>query len=154
IGGVWLFRNASRPVVAVAGPWSLRETDRVATGQQRVDRVAFAPDGERLGGICPRYNRLLTYQVDRDRRLRPIAETELEGRPVGIVTLGPRFVVLQRPAGDEKHLEPGWWETFDSDGKKVGSRNPAGFYPDDLAASPDGRFLFILCSGQSEGDEK
>ena len=154
IAGVWLIHNANRTVVAVAGPWSLRETDRLLTGQQRVDRVAFAPDGEHLAGICPRYNRLLTYRVDRDRKLQLIAETELEGRPVSIVTLGPRFVVLQRPAGDQQHLEPGWWEMFDRYGKRVGSRNLAGFYPDDLAISPDGRFLFVLSSGRSEGDEK
>ncbi len=154
IGGIWLIHNANRSVVAVVGPWSLREMDRVKTGQQRVERVAFAPDGDRLAGICPRYHRLLTYQVDRNLKLRPIAETDLEGRPVAIVTLGSRFVVLQRPAGDQKHLEPGWWEMFDLHGKKVGSRNLAGFYPDDLAASLDGRFLFVLSSGRSEGDEK
>ena len=38
---------------------------------------------------------------------------------------------------------------FDADGKKVGSRNSAGFYPDDLAVSPDGRFLFVLSSGRA-----
>ena len=142
-----------RPVGA-AGPWSLRETDRFATGQQRVDRVAFAAGGDRLAGICPRYNRLLIYEVDAELKLRPIAETQLEGRPVGVIALGSRFVVLQRPAGDQKHLEPGWWEVFDRDGKKVGSRQPAGFYPDDLVVAPDGRFVFVLCSGRSEGDQK
>ena len=151
---IWLVRNANRPVLANAGPWTLRETDRLTTGQQRVDRVAFAADGDRLAGICPRYNRLLTYQVDSELKLRPIAETQLEGRPVSIVPLGHRFIVLQRPAGDQKHLEPGWWEMFDPDGKKVGSRTSAGFYPDDLAPSRDGRFLFVLSSGRAEGDEK
>jgi acyl-phosphate glycerol 3-phosphate acyltransferase len=154
MAAVWLVRNANRPVTANAGPWALRETDRFTTGQQRVDRVAFAPDGDHLAGICPRYHRLLTYQIDAELKLRPIAETELEGRPVSIVPLGSRFIVLQRPAGDQKHLEPGWWETFDADGKKIGSRTPAGFYPDDLAPSRDGRFLFVLSSGRAEGDEK
>ncbi len=44
---------------------------------------------------------------------------------------------------------------FDRDGQA--DRLPAlkaGFYPDDLAASPDGRLVFVLCSGRSEGDEK
>ncbi len=154
ISVVWLVRNANRPVTANAGPWALRETDRLTTGQQRVDRVAFAADGDRLAGICPRYNRLLTYQVDSELKLRPIAETQLEGRPVSIVPLGSRFLVLQRPAGDQKHLEPGWWEMYDPDGKKVGSRNLAGFYPDDFAPSPDGRYLFVLSSGRAEGDQK
>ncbi len=78
----------SRPI---AGPWSLKETDRLTTGQQRVDRVAFATGGDCLAGICPRYNRLLIYQVDAAKKLWPIAETELEGRPVGVVSLGSRF---------------------------------------------------------------
>jgi glycerol-3-phosphate acyltransferase PlsY len=152
--GTWLARNAARTIEAEAGPWSLKETDRLATGQQRVDRVAFAAGGDRLAGLCPRYNRLLIYQVDSANTLRPIAETQLEGRPVGVVALASRFVVLQRPAGDAKHLEPGWWEAYDRDGKRVGSRHLAGFYPDDLAASADGHRLFVLSSGRSEGDEK
>jgi acyl-phosphate glycerol 3-phosphate acyltransferase len=153
ISGIWLVRNAARTIEAEAGPWSLKETDRLATGQQRVDRVAFAAGGDRLAGICPRYNRLLIYQVDRANALRLIAETQLEGRPVGVVTLGSRFVVIQRPAGDAKHLEPGWWEIYDREGKRVGSRQLAGFYPDDLAASSDGHRLFVLSSGRSEGDQ-
>jgi glycerol-3-phosphate acyltransferase PlsY len=150
----WLVRNAGRTIEADAGPWSVKETDRLATGQQRVDRVAFATGGDRLAGICPRYNRLLIYRVDPANALHSIAEAQLEGRPVGVVSLGSRFVVLQRPAGDAKHLEPGWWEVYDRDGKRVGSRHLAGFYPDDIAASPDGHRLFVLCSGRSEGDEK
>jgi glycerol-3-phosphate acyltransferase PlsY len=152
VGATWLIRNAARTIEAEAGPWSLKETDRLVTGQQRVDRVAFAAGGDRLAGICPRYNRLLIYAVDAARTLKPVAETQLDGRPVGVVAAGGRFVVLQRPPGDAKHLEPGWWEVFDRDGKRIGSRHAAGFYPDDLAASPDGRRLFVLCSGRSEGD--
>ena len=154
VAGTWLVRNASRTIEAEAGPWSLKETDRLATGQQRVDRVAFAEGGDRLAGICPRFNRLLIFQVDADSTLKPIGETQLEGRPVGVVALGSRFVVLQRPAGDAKHLEPGWWEVFDREGQRVGSRHQTGFYPDDLAASPDGRRLFVLSSGRAEGDAK
>ena len=154
VAAVWLVRNANHPVAMAAGPWALRETDRYATGQQRVDRVAFAAGGDRLAGIGPRYNHLLIYEVDTSLRLRPIAETPLEGRPVSIVALGSRFIILQRPSGDQKHMEPGWWELFDRDGKKVGSRQPTGYYPDDLVLAPDGRFLYILCSGRSEGDQK
>jgi acyl-phosphate glycerol 3-phosphate acyltransferase len=153
VAGTWLVRNAARTIEAQAGPWSLKETDRLVTGQQRVDRVAFAAGGDRLAGICPRYNTLLIYQVDGAGTLKPIAETQLEGRPVGVVALGSRFAVLQRPAGDAKHLEPGWWELFDREGRRVGSRHLSGFYPDDLAASPDGHRLFVLSSGRSEGDQ-
>ncbi len=154
VAGTWLIRNASRTIVAQAGPWSLKETDRAITGQQRVDRVAFASGGDRLAGICPRYNHLLIYKVDAADALNLIAETQLEGRPVGVVALGTRFAVLQRPAGDAKHLEPGWWEVFDRDGHRVGSRHLTGFYPDDMAASADGHRMFVLCSGRSEGDQK
>jgi glycerol-3-phosphate acyltransferase PlsY len=153
IGGTWLVRNAARTIEAEAGPWSLKETDRLVTGQQRVDRVAFAAGGDRLAGICPRYNRLLIYDVDANSTLKAVAETQLEGRPVGVVALGSRFAVLQRPAGDAKHVEPGWWEAFDREGKRIGSRHRSGFYPDDLAASPDGHRLFVLYSGRSEGDQ-
>ncbi len=154
LGGTLLVRNAARSVEAVAGPWSLRETDRVVTGQQRVDRVAFATGGDCLAGICPRYNTLLIYRVDEAKTLHDAAETQLEGRPVAVVSLGKRFAVLERPAGDAKHLVPGWWEVFDTSGRRVGSRITAGFYPDDLAASPDGRLVYVLWSGRSEGDDK
>ncbi len=155
VTGIWLAHNAARSIEAVAGPWTLKETDRLTTGQQRMrPRCAFATGGDCLAGICPRYNRLVIYRVDETKKLRPAAETQLEGRPVGVVSLGSRFAVLQRPAGDAKHLEPGWWEVFDREGKRVGSRILAGFYPDDIAASPDGRLVFVLCSGRSEGDEK
>ena len=95
--GIWLVRNANRPVTLAAGPWALRETDRFSTGQQRVNRVAFATGGHRLAGIGPRYNHLLLYDVNADLKLRIIAETPLEGRPVSIIALGSRFIVLQRP---------------------------------------------------------
>jgi hypothetical protein len=141
-------------IETAAGPWHLRETYRVATGQQRVDRVAFAAAGTRLAATCPRYDRVLVYQVQNNGRLTTIREIELEGRPVAVANLGDRFVVLERPSGDQRHVEPGWWETFDLEGNRAGGRNPAGFYPDDLAVSPDGRYLLLLSSGQAEGDPK
>ena len=153
ISAVLFIRNANRTLIAEAGPWTLLETDRLVTGQQRIERVSFTPHGDRLAGICPRYNHLLIQQIDTDLKLRPISETQLDGRPVGIVPFGGRFIVLQRPPGDQKHVELGWWEVFDRDGKKVGSRNSAGFYPDDLAVSPNGRLLYVLSSGRAEGDQ-
>jgi hypothetical protein len=62
--------------------------------------------------------------------------------------------VLVRPSGDRRHLEPGWWETFDLQGNRVGQRNPTGYYPDDLAVSPDRKYLVVIDSGQAEGDSK
>jgi glycerol-3-phosphate acyltransferase PlsY len=152
IGGIALHRHASRPVEASAGPWTLRETERIATGQQRIDRVAFAASGSRLAATCPRYNRLVVYQVEPPGRLTLLREIELEGRPVALATLLDRFVVLQRPAGDQRHVEPGWWETFDFEGNHIGARHLAGYYPDDLAVSPGGKSIILLSSGRAEGD--
>jgi len=147
-----IYQHANRSIEVTAGPWHLRETARVATGQQRVDRVAFAAAGTRLAATCPRYDRVIVYQVEGDGKLTTIREIELNGRPVAVVNLGDRFVVLERPSGDQRHVEPGWWETFDLDGHRAGGRSPAGYYPDDLAVSPDGRYLLLLSSGQAEGD--
>jgi glycerol-3-phosphate acyltransferase PlsY len=153
-GAIYVYRHATQPIAISAGPWLLREIDRTSTGQQRVDRLAFAPGGNRLAVLCPRYERVLIYQVAAAKKLQPFKEIELEGRPVAIAAIKNRFVVLVRPSGDQRHLLPGWWETFDLDGKSVGGRNPAGYYPDDLAATPDGQHLVLLSSGESEGDVK
>ena len=149
-----LFRNASAPIEVVAGPWTLRETHRELTGQQRSTRVAFADHGRRLAVMCPRYNKVLLYDVTPEAHLDAAAEVALDGRPVAIAMAGDRLVVLERPAGDDKHLAPGWWETFGPDGKPSSPRVTAGYYPDDLALTPDGRFLIVLSSGQAEGDKQ
>jgi acyl-phosphate glycerol 3-phosphate acyltransferase len=152
--GIRIYQHANQSIETTAGPWQLRETSRVATGQQRVDRVVFAAAGTRLAATCPRYDRVIVYQVDGDGKLTTIREIQLDGRPVALANLGDRFVVLERPSGDQRHVEPGWWETFDLDGNRAGGRHLAGFYPDDLAVSPDGRHLLLLSSGQAEGDPK
>ena len=83
-----------------------------------------------------------------------LTEAALDGRPVALATHHDRFIVLERPHGDERHVEPGWWETFDLEGNRQGARHLAGFYPDDFALSSDGRRLYIISSGQAEGDPK
>ncbi len=153
-GGLQVFRDLSAPIEVVAGPWSLRETHRELTGQQRSTRVVFADHGRLLAVMCPRYNKVLLYDVTSQARLDPAAEIALDGRPVAIALAGDRLVVLERPSGDDKHLAPGWWETFGLDGKSSSPRVPAGYYPDDLAVTADGRFLIVLSSGQAEGDKK
>jgi len=150
--GAWVARNASAPVEAVAGPWRLEEAHREATGQQRAERVAFDATGDRLAVLCPRYNRVLTYRVDGDAKLAPAATIGVEGRPVAIAVVGGDVAVLQRPVNDAKHLGPGWLDVFTLDGAKVGGRVEAGYYPDDLAAAPDGSHLMVLSSGRAEGD--
>jgi len=151
-GATWLVRRAGTPIEIQAGPWNLRETDRESTGQQRSTRVAFDASGETLAVMCPRYNRVLVYQVADDFTLILRSKIDVEGRPVAIATAGDRLVVLQRPVNDRKHLEPGWADVFAFDGSQVGPRVTAGYYPDDLIATPDGRRLLLLCSGRGEGD--
>jgi glycerol-3-phosphate acyltransferase PlsY len=151
-GAVWVVRLTSTPIEASAGPWSLRETDRELTGQQRSTRVVFADHGKALAVLCPRYNKVLLYRVSATLTLEPDVEIELQGRPVAIASLNDRIVVLERPPGDEKHLGPGWWEAFDMEGKPLSTRVTSGYYPDDLAVTPDGRLMLVLCSGQAEGD--
>jgi acyl-phosphate glycerol 3-phosphate acyltransferase len=152
--GLQVIRNVSAPVEVVAGPWTLRETHREVTGQQRSTRVVFADHGRLLAVMCPRYNRVLLYDVTSQAHLNPAAEIALDGRPVAIAMAGDRLVVLERPSGDDKHLAPGWWESFGLDGKSSGPRITAGYYPDDLAVTGNGRFLIVLNSGQAEGDKK
>ncbi len=147
VGGIQIYRQATEPIEVSAGPWTLRETDRATTGQQRVDRVAFAAEGSRLAATCPRYDRVVVYRVEPDGKLAQIREIQLEGRPVALATLGDRFVVLETPTGDQRHVEPGWWETFDPDGNRLGGRHLAGYYPDDLAVTPDGKHLLVTQLG-------
>lgn len=150
--GAWVARTASAPVEAVAGPWRLEETHREPTGQQRAERVAFDATGDRLAVLCPRYNRVLTYRVDGDAKLALAATIGVEGRPVAIAVVGGDVAILQRPVNDAKHLGPGWIDVFTLEGEKVGGRVEAGYYPDDLAATPDGSHLMVLSSGRAEGD--
>ena len=144
----------AKPLETSAGPWMLRETDRTATGQQRVDRVVFAAGGSRLAAICPRYDRLVIYDV------KSAAKLALSGsrarRPPGRPGhLSRSFHRPRAPARRQRHVEPGWWETFDLDGNPQGkSRTSAGFYPDDVAVSLDGKHLYVISSGQAEGDPK
>lgn len=150
--GSWLVHNARAPIEASAGPWLLTETARESTGQQRATAVAFNDKGDRVAVLCPRYNHVLVYPALGDATLGEPIEIQAAGRPVAMAVVDDRVVVLQRPVNDDKHLEPGWIEVFGLDGSAVGSRIPVGYYPDDLAASPDGELLFVLCSGRGEGD--
>jgi glycerol-3-phosphate acyltransferase PlsY len=150
----WLVRRARAPIEVMAGPWALRETHRELTGQQRSTRVIFADHGRKLAVMCPRYNKVLLYDVTEQATLKQTAEMALEGRPVALTTAGDELVILERPPGDDKHLQSGWWETFGLDGKSRGPRVPAGYYPDDLAVTPDGQFLLVLSSGRAEGDHR
>lgn len=151
-GASWLVHNARTPIEIHAGLWSLKETARESTGQQRSTRVVFNDEGDRLAVMCPRYNRVLVYRVAANDTLDLHSRIEVAGRPMAVVAAGGKLVVLVRPANDQKHLEPGWSEVFTFEGARVGPRIPAGYYPDDLGVTPDGRRLLVLCSGRGEGD--
>jgi glycerol-3-phosphate acyltransferase PlsY len=150
----WVVHRARTPIEASAGPWHLRETHREVTGQQRATRVLFADHGRTLAVMCPRYNKVLLYRVSANASLVPAVEITLAGRPVALAAASDQLFVLQRPLGDDKHLGPGWWQAFDLDGHPCGDRVAAGYYPDDLAVTPDGRLLIVLSSGQGEGDRQ
>ena len=151
-GSALIVHRARTPVEVVAGPWRLRETHRESTGQQRSEGLAFDEAGERLAVLCPRYNRVLVYRVDDAAALVEPVVIGVDGRPVAIAVTGGAVAVLQRPVNDAKHLEPGWIDVFTLDGGRIGARTEAGFYPDALAATPDGGRLIVLASGRAEGD--
>ena len=134
------------------GRCALTEVARAATGHQRAERLAFAQRGRLLAVTCPRYDRVVLYRVTEDLRLELHHDVKLEGHPVAIWPTDDRLYVLERPPGDARHLEPGYWETFDGEGRRIGSRYRVGFYPDDLALTPDGRYALVLTSGRAEGD--
>jgi glycerol-3-phosphate acyltransferase PlsY len=151
VGGVWAFRHATRPGSLTIGNAQLTEVARAATGHQRAERVAFADQGRLLAVTCPRYDRLVLYRVTDDSGLETAHDVELEGKPVAVCSAGETLLVLQRPPGDERHVRPGWWDAFDLQGQRVGDRVVVGFYPDDMAVSPDGRLAFVVTSGRAEG---
>jgi glycerol-3-phosphate acyltransferase PlsY len=151
--GLTLAARAKRVETLKIGPLTLSEVARASTGYQRAERVAFSDDGRRLAVTCPRYDRLVIYRVTEDDKLESEADVELEGKPVAVCPAADRFYVLQRPSGDRRHVEPGWWDTLNFQGKKVAQRVVVGFYPDDLALSPDQRFAYVLTSGRGEGGD-
>jgi hypothetical protein len=138
---------------AVEGPgFRLEVVSRVRTGHQRAERLVFLEGGERLAVACPRYNRVVIYRITGDFQLVRERDLKLDGRPVALAATPSSLIVLQRPAGDARHVEEAWWDVFTPGGEPVGSRFRLGFDPDDLAVSPDGRTALVLRSGRAEGE--
>ncbi|WP_435017013.1 glycerol-3-phosphate 1-O-acyltransferase PlsY [Tundrisphaera sp. TA3] len=152
-GATALALNASRKAEVVAGDFRLTIADRTVTGHQRAERLAFADGGKVLIATCPRYGRVLVYAITEGRTLSLARDIVLEGRPVAICPAADRFYVLIRPKDDARHVEVGWWETFDFAGEPIGSKVRLDFYPDDLVVSPDGRRVMVLSSGRGEGGD-
>ena len=145
--------NASRTFEVVTGPYRITEVARVATGHQRAERLTFADGGKLLAATCPRYGRVMLYRVTGSNGLGLVRDIELEGRPVALAATSDRLFVLVRPGNDARHVEEGWWETFDLQGRPIGSKIRSGLYPDDLAITPDGRHALVLTSGRGEGGD-
>jgi glycerol-3-phosphate acyltransferase PlsY len=151
--GVYVYlEQATRPDVLKVGRHTLTEVARAATGHQRAERVAFANGGKLLVVSCPRYHHVVFYRITEGERLETHRDLELAGKPVAVWPTRDRLFVLSRPPGDQRHVEPGWWEAFDFDGHPIGDRVRVGFYPDDMAVSPDGRHAYVLTSGRAEGE--
>jgi glycerol-3-phosphate acyltransferase PlsY len=150
--GAALAYHATRRVEADLGPFRLVEVARAATGHQRAERIVFADRGQLLAVACPRYNRVALYRVTEAESLSRLPDLALEGRPVALWATPDRLYVLQRPAGDARHLEEGYWETFDLQGRRVGSKVRVGWDPDDLVITPGGRLALVLTSGHAEGE--
>jgi acyl-phosphate glycerol 3-phosphate acyltransferase len=152
-GGTGFFLNAAKRTEADFGPYHAAEVARVATGHQRAERLAFADHGRLLAATCPRYNRVMLYRVTEARSLELVRDITLGGRPVAVAPSADRLFVLVRPTNDARHVEEGWWESFELEGKTAGPKVRVGFYPDDLAITPDGRHALVLTSGRGEGGE-
>ncbi len=143
--------QAARRSQVTVGRYTLTEVARVGTEHQRAERLTFADRGRRLAVTCPRYERVVLYRVTESEGLDLVRDIELEGRPVAVWATADRLFVLERPAGDARHVEPGWWEAFDFQGDPVGSKVRVGMYPDDLAVTPDRLHALVLTSGRAEG---
>jgi glycerol-3-phosphate acyltransferase PlsY len=150
--GAWVAggRGASAPI---HGPGLVLEPlGRVVTGYQRAERVVFFDDGRTLAVACPRYDRVVLFDIGPDRELASRRDIHTAGKPVGLAVRGDELIVLQRPSGDERHLQPGFWQRFDRSGTQVGAPLEVGYDPDDLTLLDDGMTALVLLSGNAEGE--
>jgi glycerol-3-phosphate acyltransferase PlsY len=150
--GLGLCMWASRPSSLDCGEFVLSSIARTNTGHQRAERVAFADHGRLLAVTCPRYERVVLYRITDRHTLELVRDVRIGGRAVAIWPLHDRFLVLVRPYGDARHVEAGWLQALDFQGRLIGSKFRVGFDPDDLAVSSDERWAFVLNSGHAEGE--
>jgi hypothetical protein len=150
----WIVATRSRPSNMMGAGYRLETLGEVRTGHQRADRVAFIGDGSILATLAPRYNYLTLDRISDGETptASRIAEVRLDGRPVALAAGSDRILVLQRPAGDARHLEPAWWDEIRFDGTVTSERVRVGFDPDDLKLSDDGSTAYVLLSGSAEGE--
>ncbi len=144
--------QASRPSVLFCGDYVLRAEPPIRTGHQRAERLCFADNGRLLAVTCPRYNQVVLYRMSSEQVPNLVADIATGGRPVAIQAAHDRLYVLQRPTGDARHLEPAWWQAFDFEGSPLGSKFRLGWDPDDMVLTDDGRTMFVILSGNAEGE--
>ena len=155
-GGLLLLKDRFQPASIEVDHLSLKALPRLGTGHQRAGSMAFDEQGSVLAVTCPRYNRLVLIGIEESAGGEPEAriehDLELAGRPVAIRRGFGRFFILQRPAGDARHLEPAFWESCDLAGNLGETRTPVGFDPDDLVFWEGAHLAFVLLSGHAEGE--
>jgi hypothetical protein len=151
-GSLVALRPRFWPRVAEGPGFRLELVSHARTGHQRAERLVFLDGGRRLAVSCPRYGHVVIYRIVDEKRLERRSDVKLDGRPVALAAWGDRLIVLQRPSGDARHVEPAWWDVLDAEGRLVGSRFRLGFDPDDLAVTPDGQTALVLLSGRAEGE--
>ncbi len=134
------------------GPFKLVERSWTSTGHQRANDLTFADEGRLLVVSCPRYNRVVFYRVTDLETLEVLQDVALDGRPMALEATSEQVYVLQRPTGDARHLEEGYWEAFNFLGERIGSKYRIGWDPDDLAVRPEQGLAFVLTSGHAEGE--
>ena len=133
------------------GTFTLVELERKRTGHQRAAAPVFAGGGKLLAVLCPRYNRLLIFQVDPSEALQLAQDVTLDGQPTALAATTDRLWVLQRPAGDDRHVRPGYLQAYSFGGQRLGSPIVTGFYPTEMALADQGKTALVLTSGRTEG---
>jgi glycerol-3-phosphate acyltransferase PlsY len=132
------------------GRWIV--TSRVQTGHQRAERAHFLDGGRLLAVTCPRYDRLVLYRIGEDLKPRLARDWKLGGKPVAVREVGDELIVLQRPSGDARHLEPGFWQRYDLNGEPRGEPFRTGYDPDDFVFLDHAPIALVLVSGNREGE--
>ncbi len=134
------------------GSFTLVDLGRTRTGHQRATAPVFADGGKFLAVLCPRYNRLMIYEVEAGETLRLAEDVALDGQPTALAAGTDRLIVLQRPSGDDRHIRRGFVQSYSFAGRKLNSPIAVGFYPTEMGLCEDGRTALVLTSGRSEGD--
>jgi glycerol-3-phosphate acyltransferase PlsY len=146
----YVSKSQNNSVQTLTGAWQVRT--RMQTQHQRAESVAFLSDGRRLAVACPRYDRVVLYEVDEGHELKLALDLKTRGKPVALRTLGNQLFVLQRPSGDARHLEPAFWQRYSEAGIPIGDPWPLGFDPDDFVLLASGTRAVVLLSGNCEGE--